>query len=112
MKRRQPLPSRWFVADERTGRRLWPGLRAIRPGGGVLILYRDLPKRERAVLLAKLRRAARQRRLALADEEAGEAARVHDLAELRQALLRRTPLLFLSPMFETQAIPIGNRCLE
>ena len=105
MKRRQPLPSRWLVADERMGQKLWPGLRALRPGSGVLILYRDLPKRERAALLAKLRRAARQRRLAVADEAAGEAARVHDLSELRRALLRRTPVLFLSPMFETRSHP-------
>lgn len=105
MKRRQPLPSRWLVADERVGQRLWPAIRALPPGSGVLILYRGLPKRERAEILAKLRRAARQRRLTLADEAAGEAARVHDLAELRRALLRRTPVLFVSPMFETRSHP-------
>jgi len=105
MKRRQPLPRQWLVADGRTGQRLWLALATVPRGSGVLVLYRDLPKRERAALLAKLLRVARRRRLVVADETAGEAARVHDLKELRGSSLRRTPLIFLSPMFETRSHP-------
>jgi thiamine-phosphate pyrophosphorylase len=105
MKRRHPLPSRWLVADERAGDELWPVLESLPRGSGVLVLYRDLPKRQRAALLSKLRRFARHRGLAIADELAGDAARVHDPVELRQALLRGTPLLFLSPMFQTRSHP-------
>lgn len=105
MKHRQPLPGRWLVADERTGVELWATLKRLPSGTGVLVLYAALPKRERAVLLAKLRLIARQRRLVIADEVAGEAARVHNFAELRRASLRKTPLLFLSPMFETRSHP-------
>lgn len=103
MKRRQPLPSRWLVVDERTGNQLWPALRSLPRGSGLLVLCRDLPKRERAALLSKLRRVACQRGLVIVDEAVGEAARVHDVAELRRASLRRTPLLFLSPMFATRS---------
>jgi thiamine-phosphate pyrophosphorylase len=64
-----------------------------------------LPKGERAALLSKLRRIARRRGLLIADEVAGASARVHDLAELRRASLRRTRMLFLSPMFATRSHP-------
>ena len=59
MKRRQPLPSRWLVADERMGQKLWPGLRALRPGSGVLILDRT-SRDQRKAALRLLREAAEQ----------------------------------------------------
>jgi len=105
MTRRQTVPSQWLVADERSGDGLWSALRRLPRGSGVLFLYREMPKRQRARLLAKLRNRGRQRGLLLADEAAGEAARIHDLAELRSALLRRTPLIFLSPIFSTRSHP-------
>jgi thiamine-phosphate pyrophosphorylase len=52
-----------------------------------------------------LRRAAAARRLILAFESHGEAARVHDSAELRQALLAGTPLILLSPIHPTSSHP-------
>ena len=105
MKRRQPLPTRWLVVDERTGEELSAAIERLPRGSGILVLYRALPERERAALIAKLRRVARRRGLVIADEAAGEAARVHNLAELRRACVRKTPLLFLSPLFETRSHP-------
>ena len=105
MKHRQPMPSRWLVADERTGDALWATLRRLPRGSGVLVLYFGLPERERSELLAKLRRFARQRRLHVIDEAAGEAARVHNVRELRNASLRQAPLIFLSPIFSTRSHP-------
>jgi thiamine-phosphate pyrophosphorylase len=106
MKRRQTnLPRQWLVADGRLGEHLWRALRSLPRGSGVLVLYRNLPKRERARLMAKLRMVARTRGLVIIDEGARKAARVHDLRELRKAGLRRTPLLFLSPLFPTRSHP-------
>jgi thiamine-phosphate pyrophosphorylase len=110
MKRRQPLPTRWLVADERAGEQLWAAVRKLPRGSGVLVLHRSLPKGERAALLSRLRRVARQRGLAIADEAAGASARVHDLPELRRASLRRKRLLFLSPVFATRSHP-GRKAL-
>jgi len=105
MTRRQTLPRQWLVADDRLGDRLWPAVRSLPRGSGVLFLYRELPKASRARLLLKLRRIAGSRRLIILDETAGEAARVHDAKELRQAGLAGTPLLFLSPMYPTRSHP-------
>jgi thiamine-phosphate pyrophosphorylase len=105
MKRRQTVPRTWLVADERLGADLWTAIRKLPPGSGLLLLYREMPKGKRARLKAKLRRVAAARRLTIADELAGEAARVHDSREIRAAGLRRVPLLFLSPLFETRSHP-------
>jgi len=106
MKRRQTrVPSRWLVADERTGDELWPAVRRLPPGSGILVLHSGMAKRERARLLARLRRLGAGRRLVVADELAGDSARVHDAREIRDARLKQAPLLLLSPMFETGSHP-------
>ena len=105
MERRQTTPSTWLIADERLGDELWSTVRRLRPGSGILLLYNGLPKAERARLLVRLRRLGRSRKLVIADELAGEAARVHDSRELRRALQRRTPLILLSAMFATRSHP-------
>ena len=106
MKRRQTsVPSQWLIADDRTCGHLWRALRRLPRGSGILLLHRGMPKRERARLIAKLRRIARQRGHVIVDEAVGEAARVHDSRELRRAGLRRTPLLFLSPLLPTRSHP-------
>jgi thiamine-phosphate pyrophosphorylase len=106
MKRRQSsIPHQWLIADERSGEQLSAALRRLPRGAGVLLLHRDMPQRERTRLLSRLRRIARRRSLTLADEVSGEAARVHNLAELRRAGLDRIPLIFLSPMFPTRSHP-------
>ena len=105
MKRRQTLPRQWFVADHRLGDELWRAVRGISRGSGVLLLYRDLRKSERARLVAKARRLAARRGLFIVDEAAGQAARVHSAKEIRQARLAGVPILFLSPMFSTRSHP-------
>jgi thiamine-phosphate pyrophosphorylase len=105
MKRRQTLPRQWLVADGRFADQLWPAVRALPNRSGVLFLYRDLRKGERARTLAKLRRLAATRGLVIVDEGAGEVARVHDVKEIRQAGIAGVPILFLSPMFPTRSHP-------
>ena len=127
MNRRQTItPRQWLIADERTGSELWRSIRRLPRGSGILVLHHDLPKRERARLVATLRRLARGRGLVVADERAGESARVHNLPELRRALLHRIPMIFLSPLHRTISHPdwapiarmraaalarLGHRCL-
>ncbi len=106
MTRRQTsVPRQWLIADERVGDDLWPAVRRLPRGSGVLILYRRLEKRRRARLLSRLRLIARSRGLVLADEAAGEAARVHDAREIRRAGLAGVPLLLVSPLFATRSHP-------
>lgn len=106
MKHRQTsIPRRWLVADERFGSGLWQAVGRLPKGSGILLLFRNLPKPERARLSAKLRAIARRRGLVVADELAGEAARVHNVTEVRQAALAGVPLLFLSPICQTRSHP-------
>lgn len=106
MKRRQTsVPRQWLIADERVGDEVLAVARKLPRGSGVLVLHRDLPAARRAKLLAGLRRVARGRGLEIADELAGEAARVHNPREVRRAGLDRAPLLFVSPMFPTRSHP-------
>ena len=106
MKRRQTsVPRQWLIADGRIGEQLESAVRRLPPGSGVLVLYRDMAPAQRARLLAKLRHLASNRGLVIADELAGESARVHDLRELRRAGLAGVPLLFLSPIFPTRSHP-------
>ncbi|GAA3899417.1 hypothetical protein GCM10022276_17800 [Sphingomonas limnosediminicola] len=106
MERRQTrMPRQWLIADERNAAGLPVLLRKLPRDAGVIFLFVDAPKTERRKLLAGVRRIARRRNLILLDELAGDAARVHSLPELRRALLARTPLILLSPMFETRSHP-------
>jgi thiamine-phosphate pyrophosphorylase len=106
MQRRQTrIPERWLVVDERNRIELARALASLPRGSGVLLLCRTMPKRERGKLLGKLRFAAARRHFFVIDEAAGLARRVHNPGELRQALLRRTPLVLLSPLFPTASHP-------
>jgi thiamine-phosphate pyrophosphorylase len=105
MQRRQTAPRQWLIADERLGDELLSAVRELPRGSGVLVLYRGLPKGRRARLLSRLMRLARSQGLVIADELEGEAARVHDLPELRRALQQRIPIIFLSPMRPTRSHP-------
>jgi thiamine-phosphate pyrophosphorylase len=105
MNRRQSVPRQWLVADHRLGEGLWHVLERAPRGSGVLVLYRDLPKGERARLVARIREVARRRGLKVADEAVGQAARVHNMREVRRAAAGRVPLLFLSPLFPTRSHP-------
>jgi thiamine-phosphate pyrophosphorylase len=105
MPRRQTLPEQWLVADHRLGRELERAVRRLPSGSGILFLYRELGAEQRKRLLARVRRLASSRHLLVLDEAAGEAARVHDVRELRRVRLARTPVLFLSPVFATRSHP-------
>ena len=105
MPSRQTVPRQWLVADRRLGKDLWNAVRQLPAGSGVLFLYRDLANGQRARLLSKLRRVARGRRLLVVDEAAGQAARVHDVRQLRRAALAGAPYIFLSPVYPTQSHP-------
>lgn len=105
MKRRQTLPRQWLVADERLDKELWRAVQMLPRGSGVLFLYRHLPIGERARMRSRLRHLGRWRGLSIIGEAPGQAARVHNAKELRQAALGRIPVLFLSPMFPTRSHP-------
>lgn len=94
MPRRQiSLPNAWFVLDRPAD----AALRRLPRGTGVLVLGGKIGP--------EVRRMAKPRDLVIVAESDGLAARVHDRRELRQALLRRTPLILLSPLYPTNSHP-------
>lgn len=96
MRRRQTAPQRWLIVrgpDDRDG---LAAARRLPRGSGVLLL-KPLPRHE-------IRRL-RLRGLNLVREEAGSAIRVHNVRELRRALLAGTRLIFLSPIYPTASHP-------
>ena len=97
MTRRQSRPEQWLIVERLPDDRL----RRLPPGTGVLLVGASMDaSAKRAV-----RRLARTRRLTVADEAAGQARRVHNVRELRSALLARTPLILLSPIHPTASHP-------
>jgi len=103
MKRRQTsVPRQWLIADARLADQLWKAIRRLPRGSGVLILLHNLSATERERVFRRLRHLAKGKGLILVDEAKG-AARVHDLSELRRALLRRIPLVLLSPIYRTRS---------
>jgi thiamine monophosphate synthase len=97
MTRRQTMPRQWMIVDTAADD---ASLEAARYGTGILVIGRP-----GAAQLRRMRLLARSRRLAIAIEEDGESARVHNLRELRSALLRGVPLILLSPIFPTRSHP-------
>lgn len=103
MKPRQSLPSRWFIVDGRAAE--LEAVRRLPRGTGVLVLAHALTAGERRRLAMRIRRAAVPRNLTVVIEHAGQPVRVHDLRELRAALLRRAPIVLLSPLYPTRSHP-------
>lgn len=93
MRRRQTIPRQWLI--------LLPDMLEKMPrlprGAGVLLLRPMKPRQMR-----RLRRVGQQRDL-LITEEGRDAARVHNMRELRQAMLRRRSLILLSPIYRTSS---------
>lgn len=132
MTRRQPLPTRWLMTDERLGETLWAALERLPRGGGVVFRHHATAHAERRRLFQRVRVVARRRRLVLvlagpprlaiawrADGAHGRSphaaprrllrtAPVHNARELATA--RRAGLLFVSPVFATRSHP-GARVL-
>jgi thiamine-phosphate pyrophosphorylase len=96
MKPRQSLPEQWLIIDTHLSE---SALRGLERGSGVLVLG-ELSSKERR----RLRILARHREVVIASE-GRIAARVHNIGELRRALLRRTPLILLSPLHPTTSHP-------
>lgn len=100
MTRRQIMPAQWLVVDARAGRELISTIQQIPFGSGVLLL-RKLGSKD----FRRVRNLARLRGLIIVEEQAGEAARIHDMRELRKALQKRNPFLFVSPIHRTESHP-------
>lgn len=106
MRARYPtLPTAWLLTDERLGADLWPLLRRLSRGSGVVVRHHALPPLERRRLLQRIRRLGALRGFAVLDDLSDQIARVHDARELRLALVRQPDLLFLSPLFPTRSHP-------
>ena len=100
MRRRQTIPNRWLILNGSMNRKAWLALRCQPVGSGVLLL-----ERPNASTARRIGNLARLRSLTVVAEPSRSAARVHNLRELRQALLGRTPIVLLSPMFKTRSHP-------
>ena len=105
MRPRQSLPEEWLVTDERLGDALLPVAARLPRGSGIIFRHHSLSPGDRAHLLRRLRRIAAAKGLTILDEASGEAARVHDMSEIRQARLRGARLLLISPLFPTRSHP-------
>lgn len=99
MRTRQTVPSQWLLIRGPADVAALPGPATLPHGSGLLVIG-QLAAGE----LRRLRSLARSRGLVLAHEPRS-AVRVHDMAELRRALLRQTPLILLSPLFPTASHP-------
>ena len=92
--RQMSLPRRWFILEGAIGPETRAILRRLPRHAGVLVLEK--------ASLAEARRLTSSRNLVIAGDDA---ARVHNLRELRRALLRRTSLILLSPLYPTSSHP-------
>lgn len=94
----------WLFTDDRIGDPVAIARRLPR-GTGVVLRHHQLRPTERRSLYRRLQRVAASRGLRLVDEAGGEVARIHDGRELRRALGRRVPLIFVSALFPTRSHP-------
>ena len=106
MRRRHPdLPTAWLLTDERQGEQLWTVLRRLPRGSGVIVRHHSLGSAERRWLIRRVRQLAAGRGMVVLDDQADKIARVHDVRELRRALLAKPLLLFVSPLHRTRSHP-------
>jgi len=99
------IPSEWLILNAALHEDIWRTLCKLPRHTGILVLHHELSGRERRKLIRLLKRFGRTRRLTIVDEAGRHAARVHDTVELRKAMIARTPLILLSPMFPTRSHP-------
>jgi thiamine-phosphate pyrophosphorylase len=100
MTRRQTEPRCWLIADRQPGQDFWRAVRRLPREAGVLILCR-FPAADRL----RLRHIAKVQGLVVLSEAPRSAIRVHHIRELRNALLKRAPLVLLSPIARTASHP-------
>jgi hypothetical protein len=100
MTRRQSLPQQWLIVDQGLDTGVWRMIRRLPCGSGVLLIGPVAARDGR-----QLRVIARRRKLTILFEDQRTAARVHNQPELTRALLRRAPLILLSPVHPTDSHP-------
>ena len=100
MRRRQTVPHQWLIVPARLDAEAFARARRLPRGNGILLLQAPSAAGQR-----RLRHLARQRNLLVVVERPRTAARVHDVRELRRALLARIPLILLSPLHPTATHP-------
>ena len=100
MTRRQSLPEQWLIVDQGLNAAAWTTIRRLPRGSGILVIGAIAAKDGR-----RLRVMARRRQLTIVLEDRRSAARVHNQRELTRALLRRAPLILLSPVHPTKSHP-------
>ena len=100
MRRRQTIPRQWLITNRDLDRQFWIVVRRLPRGSGILLL--ECPC---ATTLRRLRLLAALSDFLIVADVPGKVARVHNARELRQALLRRTPVVLLSPLFKTLSHP-------
>lgn len=125
MPRRQPLPTRWLMTDERLGEALWEAVARLPRGGGVVFRHYGLPQAERRRIFAKLAKVAHMRQLTLVRAGRGfgyeasvhnslgrglRTASAHSRREAVAAVRRGAKVVFVSPVFATRSHP-GARTL-
>ncbi len=99
MRARQTHVDQWLVVNDRLGKD-WPrAVAALKRGGGILAIGQD------RTTIRALRRAARIGGHRLVVERPGTALRVHSQRELTRALVQRTSLVLISPIFLTRSHP-------
>ena len=100
MKRRQTMPRQWLIVNDRPDDTTWNAVARLSLGSGVLLLC-EL----HAIEQRRLRQIASRWDLVVAQETPRTAVRVHDVRELTRALLRRAPLILVSPLYPTSSHP-------
>ena len=100
MSRSQSNPRQWLIIDSVVDSKTRQKLRRLAVNSGVLLL-----RKPNSSELRYLRSVVSLRRLSVVLEGRRTATRVHDIRELRQSLLGRTPLILLSPMYQTRSHP-------
>lgn len=127
-RRHLPLPRVWMLTDERQGAALWPAMKGVPRGAGVIVRHYSLPEREREALARMIVRLGLF--VAYAGDEGGarrSGARavygqsdkrgrlprlfpVHDAAEIVRAGRAGAAAVLVSPVFATRSHP-GARAL-
>ena len=100
MKRRQTVPKQWLIVNAEPGAELWQALRRLPRGSGVFLIH-QLTAHE----MRRLHYLASLYGLSIVVEGPRTAARVHNPRELTKALLRRPPLILVSPLHPTHSHP-------
>jgi thiamine-phosphate pyrophosphorylase len=96
MRRRQTNPRQWLIVCGAEDREGLAAARRLSRGSGVLLL---------APLRGDQARKLQLRGLIFIAEGRQGAARVHNIRELRRAVMQRTTLILLSPLYPTTSHP-------